>query len=83
MGWRLVRILFAGGRQLATNYRKLGNRVAPNEVLLGDPFKYVGCAIAVPSALGVNHSHRSVDAQLQTVCFGAIDATLFDQIQVF
>lgn len=83
MAWRLVRILFAGGRKLATNYRKLGNRFAANEVLLDDPFKHVGCAIAVPSALGVNHSHRSVNAQLQTVRFSAIDASLFDQIQVF
>jgi hypothetical protein len=61
----------------------LGHHAAGDQMLLNNPFEHWGIALAVPHAFRVHDRNRTTLADAEAVGFGAKDAALFGELQLF
>jgi hypothetical protein len=61
----------------------LGHHAAGDQMLLNNPFEHRRIALAVPHAFRVHDRNRTTLADAEAVGFGAKDAALFGELQLF
>ena len=69
--------------QLMRLDQMLGDHAAGDQMLLNNPFEHGRIALAVPGAFRVHDRNRTTLADAEAVGFGAKDAALLGELQLF
>ena len=62
---------------------KFIHRLAADQMFLNYSFKDLRCARVIPHAIRINHCDGALGTDLQTIRFGSVNSTLFNQSEFF